>query len=264
MHTCLFRQVRLSATGAGIASFFKFPTALDCRPHAKSPGGSLLTSDGPAPFKLHAAQVHALMKHKKNTLLRIRLAHNETVLELSFTATALIFLIAFRVSLDEKTPGKLPDVADLFGKYVVQWTSEHVADFVIVACTLPRSPHWPPDLIRNVHLPPHSSTSATDPIVIVCIRHQLTIMCSLFDLAWSRAPVGLTVKVRQPVIATAHKLYRGWTLVMYAFTVFGNGYLISNVLPYTCVPCVPEASRPALARYQPPARIAAGLGCLFS
>ena len=44
----------------------------------------------------------------------------------------------------------------------------------------------------------------------------------------------LTVMDRQPVMATAHKLYNGWTMVVSAFVFLGTGwYLISRVLQFT-------------------------------
>ena len=48
------------------------------------------------------------------------------------------------------------------------------------------------------------------------------------SIAW------LTVMEKQPVLSTAHKLYKGWTFIMAIYCCLGTGfYLSSTVIPST-------------------------------
>ena len=75
------------------------------------------------------ATIKGLMKHPRNCLMRTRNAHNETVLELCFSTTALILILAYRVSLDGKG---LPSAGSLLQNYAVQICSELLVDLAII------------------------------------------------------------------------------------------------------------------------------------
>ena len=75
------------------------------------------------------AAIKRLMKHPRNVLMRTRNAHNETVLELCFSTTALILILAYRVSLDAKG---LPPIGSLLQNFAVQITTELLVDLAII------------------------------------------------------------------------------------------------------------------------------------
>ena len=83
-----------------------------------------------APIEDKQAAVNAVMKHNQNKLLRIRNAHNETTLEIIFSTTGLILIVAYGVSLNGET---LPSPASLVSNFAVQWTSELFVDFLVIA-----------------------------------------------------------------------------------------------------------------------------------
>jgi len=70
-----------------------------------------------------------VMRHPRNMMMRTRNAHNETVLELCFSMTALIFVVAYRVSLDGSAP---PSMGYLFANFFQQWVTELVVDFIVI------------------------------------------------------------------------------------------------------------------------------------
>ena len=76
------------------------------------------------------AAIKRVMKHPRNVLMRTRNAHNETVLELCFSTTALILILSYRVSLDGKG---LPPIGSLLQNYAVQITTELLVDLAIIA-----------------------------------------------------------------------------------------------------------------------------------
>ena len=108
-----------------------------------------------------------VMKHPRNMLLRIRNAHNETVLEVCFITTSLFLVLSSGVST-APAPGFELAGADLVQNFFQQWVVEMFVD-------------------------------------LLCIL-------------W------LTVMDRQPVIATSHKLFRGWTFVMSLFVACANDH----------------------------------------
>merc|ERR1712196_628166 len=117
------------------------------------------------------AVVNDVMKHPRNALMRVRNAHNETVLEICFSTTALILILAYRVSLDGHG---LPATETLLRNFFVQWTTENVVDLLIIT--------W------------------------------------------------LTVMARQPVLATEHRLFKGWTYVISVLVLFGNGFVLTTTV----------------------------------
>ena len=77
-----------------------------------------------------AAVIRQVMTHRKNQLLRIRFAHNETSLEICYSATALVMILAYRLSLDG---AGLPEIGPLVANFFVQWSSEMVVDLLVVS-----------------------------------------------------------------------------------------------------------------------------------
>merc|ERR1711998_18553 len=75
------------------------------------------------------ATVSAVMSNRRNALMRTRCAHNETVLEICFSVTALILIVANKVSLDGKG---LPPIGSLLQNFGVQWTTEVIVDLAII------------------------------------------------------------------------------------------------------------------------------------
>ena len=69
------------------------------------------------------------MASKRNALMRTRCGHNETVLEICFSVTALILILANNISLDGKG---LPPIGSLLQNFFVQWTTEVIVDFAII------------------------------------------------------------------------------------------------------------------------------------
>jgi len=44
----------------------------------------------------------------------------------------------------------------------------------------------------------------------------------------------LTVMAKQPVLATSHRLFKGWTYMICCFVLFGNGFVLTaNIMEYT-------------------------------
>ena len=83
-----------------------------------------------APLEDKHAAISAVMKHEQNKLLRIRNAHNETTLEIVFSTTGLVLILAYGVSLNGET---LPSAGSLASNFAVQWLSELFVDFLVIA-----------------------------------------------------------------------------------------------------------------------------------
>ena len=77
-----------------------------------------------------AAAIRRVMTHRKHQLLRIRFAHNETALEICYSVTGLVMILAYRLSLDG---AGLPEIGPLVANFFVQWSSEMVVDLLVVS-----------------------------------------------------------------------------------------------------------------------------------
>ena len=125
-----------------------------------------------APIEDKKEAIRRVMNARKNELLRIRFAHNETSMEICYSVTSLIMILTYAVSLDG---ANLPEIGPLLANFAVQWSSEMIVDLLVVV--------W------------------------------LTVIC------------------KKPVLAVAHKLFRGWTIAMAFFVWFGNGYFMAATVP---------------------------------
>jgi len=78
-------------------------------------------------------EAFATMRAHKNKFLRVRLAHLETQLELSFTISSLFLVYIMDTSMDNEAPFAKPTASALFTSFSIQYGSEIVVEFICIA-----------------------------------------------------------------------------------------------------------------------------------